>query len=112
MSGMKDLLGDLPFDPKRADQLARATDPTTSHMAAEAMIPKLRAIQREVYDVLKRAGSKGLTDWEIEGECGSHGSTYRTRRSELTAMGLVMDTGRKRTILGRQRTVWALREFC
>jgi hypothetical protein len=105
MGGMKDLLGDTPFLPRRPQQLVRHGDPQTSFEAADKVVPKLRLLQRIVYDTLQRS-PLGLTDVELEELCGSHGSTYRTRRAELVELGLVFDTGLTRVINGRKRKVW------
>ena len=115
MSGMKDLFGDAPYSPRTAHELARGTDPQTSHDAAERILSKLGKLQREVYGVIKRHGASGITLWEIEEIFGNHGSTYRTRVAELCGKGsagtavnppLVKDSGRTRKIRGRERTVW------
>ena len=89
-------------------QLVRNSDPVTSLKAAMRMIPKLKKLQRKVYDALWWAGVRGLTDYELEERLGSHGSTYRTRRSELVECGLAEDSGRKRIIHGSLRVVWVL----
>lgn len=107
MGGMKDQLGDEPFLPTMSPhQLARKTDPQTSHEAACAIVFKLRPIQEKVLAELKKAGISGLTDFELEKICGSHGSTFRTRRSELVDVGLVVDSGTKRYLEGGNRIVW------
>ncbi len=104
---MKDLFGDQPYD---ATKLARRSDPSTSREAAEKIVAKLRPLQQRVYEVLKAAGPDGLTDLDLEAKCGSHGSTYRTRRAELVNdKGLVVDTGRRRMQRGRKRIIWAIK---
>jgi hypothetical protein len=60
-----------------------------------------------VWNELVKAGTNGMTDFELEEIFGNHGSTYRTRRSELTEQGLIIDTGRTRVQRGRNRIVWA-----
>ena len=89
-------------------QLARHTDPDTSHAAAEAIVPKLRKLQQIVLDHHKRAGNRGLTDFDLESLCGDHGSTYRTRRAELVEFGLIADSGMRRLQHGRNRIVWVI----
>ncbi len=101
-------LGDLFLD-RTPKQITRRTDPSTSFQAADGIIHKLRPLQWKVYETLKAAGSHGLTDLELEERCGSHGSTYRTRRAELAECGLVVDTGRKVIQKGRSRIEWAVR---
>src|SRR4249920_842717 len=89
-----------------AHKLARRTDPHTSHEAAASVLPKLSELRRTVYELLLQAGPYGLTDYAIEEHLHNHGSTYRTRRAELVAMGLVEDAGITRVINGRARKVW------
>jgi hypothetical protein len=103
MGGMKDTLGDTPF--RLPHQLTRRDDPHTSFEAAAKVVPKLREMHKLVWETLRKHPN-GLTDIELEEICGSHGSTYRTRRSELVAMGLVIDTGTTRVINGHNRKVW------
>jgi hypothetical protein len=107
MSRMKDLLGDIPFESKEANQITRRSDPITSFEAGVRVLPRLKEIQSKVYWYLRSIGPHGLADWEIENHFGDHGATYRTRRAELVDLGLVRDTGRTRTINGRKRKVWA-----
>ncbi|RYD66024.1 MAG: hypothetical protein EOP83_06005 [Verrucomicrobiaceae bacterium] len=95
-----------------ADQplgLARNTDPSTSHEAASAILKDRTAIQRRVMEEFDKAGAYGLTDYELEDRCGSHNSTFRTRRAELVDLGHVRDSGKKRVhreLNNRQRVVW------
>jgi hypothetical protein len=92
---------------------ARNTDPDTSHEAAAAVTPGLRELQIVVARHAKRCGERGFTDLEMEEALGDSGSTYRTRRSELTARNVILDSGRRRTHgeSGRQRIVWLHRDF-
>ena len=76
--------GELYLPERTPAQITRRDDPFTSYQAAGGVVHKLRAIQIRVLDELKRAGQMGLTDFDLEERCGSHGSTFRTRRSELT----------------------------
>jgi hypothetical protein len=107
MGSIKDLLGDTPFpEMKSPAQLTRRADPATSFAAASSVVKKLRPIQEKVLAELRAAGAAGLTDLELEERCGSHGSTFRTRRSELVDAGLVRDSGVKRHQAGSNRIVW------
>lgn len=93
---------------------ARASDPGTSHEAAEAIIDRLTTIQADVLEQFLRAGPSGLTDRELTERLGTLGeSTYRTRRSELTYLGLIVDSGRRATFpgSGRRHIVWVLARF-
>lgn len=94
----------LPF------QLARNSDPWTSHAAAESLT-NIRESQRTVLRVLRMCGP--MTDVEIAETLSEMGirmspSGARTRRSELVDGGLVIDTGNtKRLPSGRWAIVWA-----
>lgn len=100
-----------------ARTLARATDPETSHEAAEAIIEHLSELQADVLEYFLQAGERGLTDRDLTEHLGYFGeSTYRTRRSELTRVGLIVDSGRRRAVLTRSgravhHTVWVLARF-
>jgi hypothetical protein len=92
---------------------ARRTDPDTSHDAAAAVSPDLRALQMRVEAFALRAGPHGFTDAEMEANLGDSGSTLRTRRSELSARNIVLDSGQRRTFgdSARRRIVWVHRSF-
>jgi hypothetical protein len=111
MGGMKDLFGDTPFLPRGPEQITRRSDPHTSFQAGRTVLPRLRELQREVYNVLAKFPD-GLTDLELEEKCGSHGSTYRTRRAELVELGIVIDTGQTRLQRGRNRKIWKAKCWC
>lgn len=85
---------------------ARRHDPHTSHVAAKVVTPNLSALKERVMTEMRIAGPQGLTDIELEELCGSHGSTFRTRRSELVAEGLIVKTDRLRELKGSKRIVW------
>jgi hypothetical protein len=88
---------------------ARNTDPDTSHAAAEAISPSLRAIQREVLDYAKARGFAGFTDPAMAEHFGSTSSTLRSRRCELVAMGLIARTDAKVKVgKGRSHYVWRI----
>lgn len=91
---------------------ARANDPATSHAAAAAISPGLTDIQAQVAAYAKRRGEAGFTDAEMADDFGDQSSTLRTRRSELTDQGLIVDTGQTRTHgeSDRRRIVWAYRD--
>jgi hypothetical protein len=93
---------------------SRATDPGTSHEAAEAIAPHVSQLQREIltyfahFDINGSFFGDGLTDLELERLfSGRSPSSVRTRRSELAQMGLLEPAG-TRVIKGRSRTVWRL----
>lgn len=95
-----------------AHQLARTTDPDTSHDAADQVVPDLRLIQARVLGIFERHGS--LTQHQLIAIYRhEHGpaaeSTVRTRCSELADAGLVRDTGdRVQLVSGRHAIVWQL----
>lgn len=91
--------------------LARRSDPATSHEAARAITGSLTAIQQEVLDFARRVGRGGFTDRQLEERFNGR-STYRTRRSELTQAGLIVDSGHTRQLdTGRHAIVWVLKEM-
>jgi hypothetical protein len=92
---------------------ARRGDPDTSHEAAAAVTPGLRDLQQRVETYARCAGTTGFTDAEMEAQLGDDGSTLRTRRSELAARNIVLDSGERRTFgdSPRRRIVWVHRAF-
>jgi hypothetical protein len=89
---------------------ARTTDPLTSHLAA-ASVTNQKTIR---YWVLKLL-DKPRTDVElvelfdkVKGTPRASQSGIRSRRAELVADGLIIDTGaRKKLDSGRYATIWA-----
>lgn len=91
---------------------ARPTDPETSHAAARSIHGGLTDIQRRVLEFYRARGWPGATDEELSDALGCHGSTLRTRRSELTDAGLIVDSGERRKLKsGRRGVVWLHAEF-
>ena len=89
--------------------LYRKGDPLTSRAAAQSILAQLPALQQAVYAYAYACGPHGFTDDEMMTDFGSTRSTYRTRRSELTRAGLIMDTGRTRLLPTRRSAiVWAI----
>lgn len=95
-------------------RLARKSDPSTSKEAAKSIAPHLKDKQQAVLSVLKEHPF-GLSDHELVDICQKKfgwesGSTARTRRSELTDMGLVYDSGHRVKRRGhRASTVWRVK---
>lgn len=89
---------------------ARAFDPDTSHEAAESISPRLRELQAQVLAFAATDGVAGFTDRDLEAAMGDSGSTWRTRRSELTAQGLIDDTGERKVYppKGRRHIIWQI----
>lgn len=86
---------------------ARATDPATSHVAANAN-QEIRGAQRiEVYEHLKSAGAHGATDYEIGVALSILRTSAGKRRKELADLGHVEDSGeRRQTDSGSTAIVW------
>ncbi len=91
---------------KAPPQLARTGHPWTSQ--AMALVAR-SGIRRKVAVALHEAGVRGLTDDEIHdtGTGTRHRHSTATRRGELAAAGLVVDTGRTRANADQnQDVVW------
>lgn len=122
MGGMKDLFGDQPFrgfeqnlPTPRPETLARRTDPATSHEAAAAIAPKIGKLQQEVLDWAKEDPQSfyGFTDRQLCAAMfarhpGTRESTWRTRRSELRDLGLIVSFDHK-LIGGKRHIVWRVK---
>lgn len=81
-------------------------------MSNDVVIASLNDTQRAVYEALRNAGEAGHTHFELSEMLGADRySTYRTRCSELVALGLVRYTGRTRKYGGKEHKIWALAEF-
>jgi hypothetical protein len=93
--------------------VARRADPGTSHDAAAAVTPGLRELQARVEAYARRIGAGGFTDAQMAADLEDTTSTLRTRRAELAARRIVIDTGRRRTWgdSPRLRSVWVHRDF-
>lgn len=85
---------------------ARSTDPDTSFEAAEQVLPKITRIQLEVLTHFRSIYPRAITDLELQEHFGNQLSTYRTRRSELTAKDLIVDSGKRKLQSGRNRILW------
>ena len=90
---------------------ARNTDPATSHEAT-ATVTNVRATHEFVIRALRRP----THDVELVKRCQAYAkapraseSGIRTRRSELVALGMILDSGKRvRLESGRQATVWQI----
>lgn len=93
---------------------ARRSDPGTSHEAAKAATLGIERQRSLVLAYAKGRGERGFMDIELEeAHPNESDSGLRTRRSELTARNIVLDTGRRDRAHGstRRRIVWAHRDF-
>ena len=86
---------------------ARATDPSTSWEAADSLSDDhVRRVRDQVHKYALRCGTRGFTDKELEAYFNDFGSTYRTRRAELSAAGIIVATdGKRKTPSGRNAIV-------
>lgn len=94
--------------------LARSTDPETSKAAAASIYTGMKALQENVYNVV--AGVGQICDDDLitlyRNRHGYHvkESTIRTRRNELVKHGLLVDSGRRRTLPnGRSAILWSIK---
>lgn len=89
----------------------RLGDPDTSVEAAEAVSPRIRDLQKKVLRFAE-INPDGFTDRDLEAHFLDSGSTYRTRRSELTEMGMIRDSGERRAYgpngTGRRHIIWQI----
>lgn len=93
---------------------SRRDDPWTSRAAADGIAATLTEKQNKVLAIY-RQHPHGLTEWEIETICGSHGATWRTRVSELEQLGLLVKDGTRAVRDSynprAQRVIWKCKEF-
>ena len=92
-------------------KLFRRESRQTSIDAAQSIVPSLTEIQNAVLQYANTMPT-GFTDDQMNRHFQSYGSTYRTRRAELTAKNLIVDSGKlARLPSGRNATVWLLAKF-
>lgn len=92
-------------------KLFRRESRQTSIDAAESIVPSLTDIQNAVLQYANTMPT-GFTDDQMNRHFQSYGSTYRTRRAELTAKNLIADSGKlARLPSGRNATVWVLAQY-
>lgn len=92
---------------------ARRTDPPTSHEAALAATSRLEVQRLLVVSFARGCGAKGFMDIQLEERFPDESdSGLRTRRSELAARNIILNTGRTGTYGGsaRKRIIWVHRE--
>jgi hypothetical protein len=92
-------------------RLHRADDRITSIEAAEAIAPKIGKIQKLVLDFAEGKRAFGFTDIDLNTFFNSTSSTYRSRRAELTEIGLIVDTGMFRMVNGKRHTIWVHKDY-
>lgn len=91
---------------------ARTTDPLTSWEAADSLSKDhVVRLREQVQAYALHCGTRGFTDKELEAYFGDYGSSYRTRRSELSSAGVIVATNTKRkTPSGRNAIVHVHRD--
>lgn len=93
-----------------ADPIARVTDPITSHEAASLATLTAPTLRERCLHELRKAGTRGLTDFELAEKVGRQQTSAGKRRKELQDAGLVVATDkRRRTPSGASAIVWAAR---
>ncbi|MFZ2874575.1 MAG: hypothetical protein WAZ94_08840 [Phycisphaerales bacterium] len=81
--------------------------PGTSGVAADRIAGHAKDLRARVLAFIVGQGPHGVTDDEGETALGIKCQTYTPRRGELVALGLVVDSGRRRnTASGRPAAVW------
>lgn len=91
----------------RGSSRVRATDPSTSHLAAgEQTDARVGPIRAAVLLVLERCGP--ITDAELLLEVGGAESSPRKRRGELVEVGWVEPCGEGESLYGRPSLLWRL----
>ena len=92
--------------------LHRKDDLDTSVEAAKLIHPSLTVLQLMVLQYAIERGSDGFTDQDLCDYYNNHGSTYRSRRSELTADGIIVHSGQtSRLKSGRSAVVWVYYKY-
>jgi hypothetical protein len=92
--------------------LYRKENPDTSKEAAESIQKSRVRIRSEVVSYALMRGAEGFTDESLSRWFLCNGSSYRTRRSELTKSGVIVPS-RKRARLasGRHAVVWVHKDY-
>ena len=84
----------------------------TSGVAADRIAGHAKDLRARVLAFIVGQGPHGATDDEGEAALGIKCQTYTPRRGELVALGLVVDSGRRRnTASGRPAAVWITATF-
>ncbi len=102
-------MSDMPslFD---AAPVARNSDPSTSWAAAALASTSAQTIRERCLAALKRAGVRGLTDFELAEQVGRQQTSAGVRRHELVKAGLVEATAETRpSPSGTAARVWRIR---
>lgn len=96
---------------------ARRSDPITSHLAADRTsgnLPQMQSLVLGIFKILGNATDEELgtyyaIEWHSQGWPQAHPDSPRKRRSELSARGLIQDSGERRAnSFGSMETVWVV----
>lgn len=80
---------------------------TTSKSAADSIKTSAATLRAQVFDYIRKQGSHGATDEEIQTALSMSGNTERPRRGELEKSGKISAAEQTRkTSSGRQAIVW------
>lgn len=92
------------------DMMTRRDDHDTSREAADSIRPITGKIALAVLEFAMRRGSYGFTDDELKtAHPEAPESSYRKRRTELTRLGRLCDSGERRINRhGRNEIVWKI----
>jgi hypothetical protein len=80
-------------------------------MSGDARKARLSRVQQEVMAYALKRGALGFTDEQLAQAFYTQQSTHRTRRAELCAKGLIIDSGRRRGETGRKHTIWVHADY-
>lgn len=106
-----DLFGDALLQVQALSiKLHRRQDQPTSIEAAIAIAPQITELQAEVM-AFARNRPEGFTDIDLNKFFNCTGSTFRSRRAELVAKGLIVDSWQRQKINNRNHIVWIWKEY-
>ena len=84
----------------------------TSKAAFDAMSSAMPGMRGRVYEFVKRLGTWGATDEEMQDGLPMNPNTQRPRRGDLEKAGFIKDSGRTRpTKSSCDAVVWVIAEF-
>jgi hypothetical protein len=93
-------------------KLHRSQDQPTSIMAARQIVNLIPEFKKRVIAFAMSKGHQGFCDAEMNDFFGYFGSSYRTRRAELTREGVIVNLGQTRTYgSNRQHIIWVHKDF-
>lgn len=97
----------------RHDGVFIAPDSETSESAAAMIAPRVEQLENLVLEAIRRSGTRGLADFEIDQLLVEHlapGATARPRRCSLRDKGLISKTGDSvlNPATNRRSSLWAM----